>query len=97
MKLEITDEKVRAAAEKCGTAKAVLQEMFPEAFEKKEPEYIKILERGNWEVWESDEWLFWVNIDTPLTIWSSAKMSNGWIDRYHNDNYKAFVEWYNER
>lgn len=33
MKLEITKEKVLAAAAKCSTAKATLQTLFPEVFE----------------------------------------------------------------
>ena len=33
MELKVTKEKVLAAASKCTTAKQVLQEMFPEAFD----------------------------------------------------------------
>ena len=35
MKLEITKEKVLKASETCPDAKAVLEELFPDAFEKK--------------------------------------------------------------
>ena len=38
MKLEIDSNRVIAAAEKCSTAKDVLQTLFPEAFKEKEPE-----------------------------------------------------------
>ena len=44
MKLEITQEKVLEAAEKCSEAKEVLKTLFPEAFEK-EDEFVDITDK----------------------------------------------------
>lgn len=40
--LQVTDEKVRAAADSCPTAATVLKTMFPEAFESRDGKYFQI-------------------------------------------------------
>ena len=48
MKLEITKEKVIKAADKCSTAKEVLKELFPEAFEEQySPWQIILMDDGD--------------------------------------------------
>ena len=37
--LKVTEERVKAAAEKCGTAKEILKELFPEVFRESPPEW----------------------------------------------------------
>jgi hypothetical protein len=80
-----------------------------------EPKYMKyrlVRILGNWEIWESDAWLFWVN---DGNFYGSNMGSNGWIkfitpwqdpavlytrDRISDDaslSLTAFVEWYKKR
>jgi len=46
-KVELTVEAVKRAAEKCGTAKEILKELFPEVFKVSPPEWEDVTNRAS--------------------------------------------------
>lgn len=105
-KLEITEEKVLEAANKCSTAKEILNTLFPEVF--KEVSYnncniYAIYVRELNEIYKLhliDETFAFISISGSIRRWNSlfdspnkALNSIKGIDIQSFDNHKDFFEW----